>query len=161
MVLVFRIFRLLRIFKLARTWDRFKFFINTVAETITKVSSFTVLLALFIFMFAILGMEVFANDVRFDFHNKSVPYFAENVQDISAKFSVPDSNFDDIYNATLSVFIVLANDGWTTIYFDYYRTSGSMVSSFFFISLLILGQMILFNLLLSILLKEFDESIII
>jgi len=67
--LVFRIFRLLRIFKLARTWDRFKFFVNTVAETLTKVSSFTILLALFIFMFAILGMELFANDARFDFDN--------------------------------------------------------------------------------------------
>jgi len=56
---------------------------------------------------------------------------------------------------------VLANDGWTKIYFDFYRTSGPIKSSLFFISLLILGQMILFNLLLSILLKEFDESIII
>jgi hypothetical protein len=63
-------------------------------------------------------------------------------------------------SSTASVFIVLAGDGWTAIFFDHYRVVGSVTSTFFFVSLIILGQLILFNLFLSILLKEFDDDLI-
>jgi len=76
---------------------------------------------------------------------------------ISKAFSVPVSNFDNFVDALLTVFIVFANDGWTTIYFDYYRAIGAPKATLFFVILVILGQMILFNLFLAILLKEFDE----
>ena len=156
---VFRIFRLLRVFKLAQSWENFNYFLNTISNTISKISSFSVLLLLFIFMYAIMGMEFFANRIRFDFDNKSVKYFApENPQTLSKVSSIPDSNFDNFFNAFLSVFIVLANDGWSTIYFNHYRVVGPLSSTFFFVSLVLIGQMILFNLFLAILLKEFDEK---
>lgn len=109
-------------------------------------------------MFSILGMELFAFKSKFDFDNKPIGYFNETAGEVSKIRSVPDSNFDSLMNATVSVFIVLANDGWSTIYLDYYRTAGPFSSSIFFILLLLLGQMIMLNLMLSILLKEFDES---
>ena len=124
----------------------------------TKIGSIAVILTIFIFTYAIMGMELFSHKLRFDYTNKPVNYFATFASDVvSPIHSVPDSNFDSILNATTAVFIVLANDGWSTIYFDYYRTSGAVVSTVFFISLLVLGQTILFNLFLSILLKEFDS----
>jgi hypothetical protein len=52
---------------------------------------------------------------------------------------------------------VIANDGWTPIYFDHYRAAGAVRSTIFFLGLLVLGQWILFNLFLAILLKEFDD----
>ena len=60
----------------------------------------------------------------------------------------------------MSVFVGLANDGWTTVYFDHARTPavGNLIAGVFFISLVVVGQMILFNLFLAILLKEFDEG---
>ena len=61
-------------------------------------------------------------------------------ENASEKFGVPNSNFDTLYNAFISVYIVLANDGWTTIYFDCSRMVGPVPSSIFFISLFILGQ---------------------
>ena len=66
--------------------------------------------------------------------------------------SSPNSSFDTFLSAFVSVFIVLANDGWTNIYYDHYRAvSGSMATSYFVI-LLIVGQFILLNLFLAILL---------
>ena len=64
---VFRIFRLARILKLAKSWSSFNYFLITIGATITKMSSFAVILFLFIFIFAIMGMEFFAHRLRFDF----------------------------------------------------------------------------------------------
>jgi hypothetical protein len=57
-----------------------------------------------------------------------------------------------------SVFIVLANDGWTTIFFNHYRSLAGFQATPFFLSLMILGRYILFNLFLAILLGNFDEE---
>lgn len=70
----------------------------------------------------------------------------------------PPSNFDNFLHGITSVFIVLANDGWTVIFFDHYRAVGKVLPTFYFLSLLIIGNYILLKLFLSILLKNFDET---
>lgn len=87
-------------------------------------------------------MELFAHRVKFD-DNGGV--------DVE-KGTPPASNFDNFLEAFTSVFIVLGNDGWSTIFFDYYRAYSAPLSLLFFISLLLLGQFILLNLFLAILL---------
>jgi len=75
---------------------------------------------------------------------------------------LPDSTFNTFWESIVSVFIVLANDGWSTIYFDHariYREEGqsAVLPMIYFISFIIIGQNILFQLFLAILLQEFDE----
>jgi hypothetical protein len=111
----------------------------TIANTLVKISSFSLLLYLFIFTYTILGMEMFAHTLRFTVDNKKVDYFDNTLGDLSLFRSKPDSNFDSFWNGTLLVFIVLANDGWTTIYFEYFRVVGGSISTLFFVSLVILG----------------------
>ena len=60
--------------------------------------------------------------------------------------------------AFVSVFIVLANDGWSTIFFNHHRAAGSLISVLYFISLFIMGQLIMLNLFLAVLLNNFDED---
>ena len=127
-------------------------------STLAKISTFAVILTLFIFTFTILGMELFANTIRFNFDNEPVNAFKEADETISGIRSTPDSNFDTFLNAFITVFIVIANDGWSTIYLDYSRVLGNNISTLFFVGLVILGQWILFNLFLAILLKEFDDK---
>ena len=127
-------------------------------DTINSVGSFGILLSIFIFMYAILGMELLSFKLKMTRLDKPVLYFEEGNPEVSAIHSVPDSNFDSFFNATIAVFIVLANDGWTDIFFDYYRTVGPVSSSIFFVSLVILGQMILLNLFLSMMLQNFDDD---
>jgi hypothetical protein len=103
-------------------------------------------------------MELLANTIRYNYDNEPVNAFIEANDNISGIRSTPDSNFDTFLNAFITVFIVIANDGWTTIYFDYARVVGRDKASAFFILLVILGQWILFNLFLAILLKEFDDK---
>jgi hypothetical protein len=49
------------------------------------------------------------------------------------------NNFDSFLNSIITVFIILTNDGWTGIYFNYYRASGSASSILYFMSLMIIG----------------------
>ena len=56
-----RAFRLLRVFKLAKSWKRFQLLLETMAHTLKDIDSFSVLLILFIFILTLLGMELFAN----------------------------------------------------------------------------------------------------
>lgn len=114
----------------------------TIGNTLKDISNFSVLLFLFIFTYTLLGMELFAYKVKFN---------ADDEVDIE-NGSYPDSTFNTFIEAFVSVFIVLANDGWTTIYFNHYRVIGVTISSFYFISLLVVGQFILLNLFLAILL---------
>jgi len=133
-ILRLKVLRVLRMFKLARSWKKFQLFLTTILNTLSKIASFAVLLIVFIFMFAVLGCELFSNKLKFNRDNEAVNYFNESEPGV-----VPNSNFDNFFNATISVFIVLANDGWTVIYFDYYRAVGPVKSSIFFISLLVVG----------------------
>ena len=55
------------------------------------------------------------------------------------------------------MFIVLANDGWMKIYIDHYRSTSPVSASIYFISLLIVGQYILLNLFIAILIENFEQ----
>ena len=62
----FRTFRLLRIFKLAKSWKRFYDLLVKMGETLKDVSVFSVLLYLFIFIYTLIGMELFAFKAKYD-----------------------------------------------------------------------------------------------
>ena len=77
-------------------------------------------------------MELFAYRVKFDNEDKVVPFDDK-------KGIYPDSTFNTFLEAIISVFIVLANDGWSTVYITHYRATGWLKSTIFFVSLLIIG----------------------
>lgn len=147
-VTAIRAIRLLRVFKLAKTWKKFRFLLKAVIKTAKEIVTFSILLLLFIFTYTLLGLELFADKAKFnsagdvDFDNGTSPMY----------------NFDSFFNAFTTVFIVLTNDSWQSMYYAHYRAVNSTAATLFFISLVIIGQKILLNLFLAILLENFDES---
>ena len=65
----FRGVRLLRVFKLARSWTSFRELLEKIIITLKDISNFSVLLFLFMFVYTLLGMELFAYRVAFDESN--------------------------------------------------------------------------------------------
>lgn len=57
---VFRALRLLRVMKLARGWKELQNLLKKIKSALIDILSFTILLILFIFIFALLGMQFFA-----------------------------------------------------------------------------------------------------
>ncbi len=140
---------MLRVFKLASKWKSFQNLLKTMGHTVMDIGYFSVLVWISVLTFTVLGMEIFAHKVKYDEETRHL--------DLVTGTS-PQQNFDSLLNAYYSVFIVLANDGWSTIYINHFDVVGYGVASMFFISLLIIGQYILLNLFLAILLQNFDND---
>ncbi len=107
---------------------------------------FSILLAIFIFIYTLIGLELFSQKVKFN-----------DDDEVDLKNgTAPEMNFDSFLSSLYSVFIVLANDGWTIVYFDYYRGYDPILATVYMISLILIGQYIIFNLFLAILLDNFN-----
>lgn len=61
-----RAFRLLRLIKLARSNHTLKCLLDSIAHTIAAIINFLVLLAILVYVFALLGMKMFAGHFKFD-----------------------------------------------------------------------------------------------
>lgn len=106
------------------------------------------MLFLFVYTYTLLGMELFAYKAKFD---------SQGVLSNSPDATYPQSNFNTFLHSFLSVFIVLANDGWSKIFYNFYRATTAATASFYFISLIIVGQYILLNLFIAILIENFEH----
>jgi voltage-dependent calcium channel T type alpha-1I len=115
--------------------------LRVIISTLRDVSNITLLMGFFLLIYMLIGMELFAFNVPV-YHSGNIIY---------------QPSFNSFLDAFLSVFIVLANDGWVATYLDHYRATNSYLASAFFISLLIFGQLILLNLFISVLIENFEQ----
>jgi hypothetical protein len=99
--------------------------------------------------FSLLGLELFAFRAKLNLELDLVD---------EANGQSPRFNFDNFLNAFTTVFIILTNDSSGSIFYNHYRTVGTIQSTIFFLLLDIIGQKILLNLFLAILLENFDEG---
>jgi hypothetical protein len=125
-----RVLRIIRIFRLAKVWKDLQDLLEAITHTVKDISNISVLMMIFIYTFMLIGMELYAYKVKFnsDFHN---------IDMVNGEY--PKSNFNSSLEAFLTVFIVLANDGWAKIFYDYYRGVEPVVATVYFMSLLIFG----------------------
>lgn len=137
-----RVFRVIRVFRLLKIWKGFYELLKAITKTLIDMSNISVLILILVFTYTLLGMEIFAYRVKFDSSNRPISDDQEG--------EYPKFNFNGILNAFISVFIVLANDGWTNIYYDHYRATEPVSTTIFFLSLLVVGQYILLNLFIAI-----------
>ncbi|CEM11618.1 unnamed protein product [Vitrella brassicaformis CCMP3155] len=135
-----RAFRLLRVLKLGRNWTSLRILLEVISRALTLMSSFCLLLFLVIYIFALIGMQLFAYEVP------------EDEDD-----SITRLNFDTFLDAFLTVFTVLTGEGWNSIVFNFARNAGP-ASMLYFILLLVFGNLILLNLFLAILLGSFTSA---
>lgn len=107
---------------------------------------------LFMFIYTLLGMELYAYSITFYDDDTSagilVPYEGPSV--------TPRAHFDVFLRGAVVVFIVFIGEDWNSSMYDAYRGAGSG-AYLYFISLFIIGNLILLNLFLAILLKNFEE----
>ncbi len=141
------ILRTARAFKLVNKWKPLGELLTFIWNSISDIANFAVLLSIVIFMFALIGMELFANCVKFNEENKK-----DLVHGVSDRM-----NYDDIGNALRSVFDLLVGDNWTTTLFLYTRFN--MASAvIFFLSAFFVINLIMLNLFLAIILQNFFQD---
>ena len=112
------------------------------------VSNISIIFVVFLFTYTLLGMEMFAYKAKFNSNNQV---------DLSSSELYPNSNFNTFFESILSVFVVIANDGWSQIFINHYRVAEHVTTSLYFVSLLAMGQFVLLNLFIGILIENFDN----
>ena len=61
-------------------------------------------------------------------------------------------NFNGFINSLLTVFIVMTNDGQSTIYYNYYRAVGATSSTIYWVTFVLVVQKVFVNMFSAILL---------
>ena len=142
--------------------------------TLIDIRTFAVLMLIFMVILMLLGLELFAYKIRYDGDEEPIPaVFSEDVcpqnEDNTPMLVIPggDSpreNFDNPLFGLITVFIVFVGDDWNTIMYTHYRVlkyssnTTAWIGVIYFIMLFILGNLVLLNLFLAILLKNFSTD---
>lgn len=127
-------------------------------KTMRDIISFSILLFLFMFIYALLGMELFAHRIKYDTEGDPIdPDLCNDLDGCYGLGESPRQNFDNFPNALLYIFILVIGDDWNQVMSEYVRLT-NLWSILFFVTLTAFGNLILMNLFLAILLTEFEQS---
>src|SRR3546814_602864 len=131
-----RILRIARVVKLTREWKGTNRLFESLAKSASEIWNFGLLLFIFVYTYALLGMSLFANRLRFDEEGYPIALGSDHWADAE----VPRSNFDTFDLAFTTVFQVLTGENWNEIFYATYRGAGPTASVLYFVTLLLLGM---------------------
>ena len=132
-------------------------------KSLKDISFFIVLLFLFIYVFAFLGMQLFAKICLINGDGNLV-VGEEAVQELYASgefYAFPRDNFNGLGWALTSIFIVTIGEEWNWAMYQWVRAYGHdsslsyHIAVIFFVILMILGNIMIFSLFTAILLQNF------
>eukprot|EP00947_MAST-08B_sp_MAST-8B-sp1_P003925 g3925.t1 len=147
-----RAFRILRVFRLAKKWKSFAKLLVVIADTLKDITYFSILLGLFMYITALVGSQFLASQMHYDGDTSRHIKFRDPGW-VAAP--VPRGNFDGLLWAFVSIFQILSGENWNTLMYDGSRaTHPAMI--IFFVSVVVIGNLILLNLFLAIMLSSFD-----
>ena len=147
-----RAVRLLRVFKLARSWTSFRDLLAKMIITLKDIQYFACLMILFMFIFTLLGLELFAYKIRYNNEDKEEPVNDDTVTDVY----YPRASFNNFGLGFTTIFIVFIGEDWNSVMYDHHRSQG-IICVLIFVLIFIWGNLILLNLFLAILLQNFEE----
>jgi hypothetical protein len=147
-----RAIRLLRVFKLARSWTSFRELLQKIIITLKDITNISVLMILFMFIFCLVGSEMYGYKVMYN--NDDLELVVD--PKVYKNGVYPRQNFNTLFLGLTTIFIVFIGEDWNSVMYDHYRATGPL-TIVYFIFLFIFGNLILLNLFLAILLKNFEE----
>jgi hypothetical protein len=141
-VRIFRIFRVLRVTRLLRSMRFMKVIMDVVKSTVEQFSYIAMLMFLFVFIFTLLGTQIFGGKFTFMEKTGTVRY-----------------NFDTFASAFYTAFIILTLENWNGILINCLRSDVHPAFSIIYLILWIfIGNYIFLNLFLAVLLEGFENS---
>ncbi|KAF9424944.1 hypothetical protein HW555_000245, partial [Spodoptera exigua] len=142
---VLRGLRLLRVLKLAQSWTTMKVLLSIIISTIGALGNLTFVLVIVIYIFAVIGMQLFSKSYTPD------------------KFDpdpVPRWNFNDFFHSFMMIFRILCGE-WIEPLWDCMRAeqeTGAESCFFIFLPALVMGNFMVLNLFLALLLNSFNSE---
>ena len=151
-ITVLRAGRLFRIFKLARAWDALQQVILTVTRSFEKILPLSIILLLFMFIFSLLGMQLYGGGFMF-VGRAGDCYSWEEVEN---GCSIPRANFDTFGVSMVTIFQMMTGEDWNMVMYDGIASTGGG-SFLYFAIIVVIGNFLILNLFLTILLSGFED----
>ena len=134
-------------------------------RSLVDMSNIALLMMLFVYIFSLLGMQLFANRMRFDSWGYSIEIGApewfttrtDEEGNVRLGAQSPRANFDSLTWAFTTIFQVLVGEGWNEVFYDARRVDPAG-GTFFFTVIILFGAFIVMSLYLAILLSNFGEG---
>ncbi|KAF4111949.1 hypothetical protein G5714_006744 [Onychostoma macrolepis] len=142
---VLRSFRLLRVFKLAKSWPTLNMLIKIIGNSVGALGNLTLVLAIIVFIFAVVGMQLFGRSYR------------ECVCKIADDCELPRWHMDDFFHSFLIVFRVLCGE-WIETMWDCMEVAGQTMCLIVFMMVMVIGNLVVLNLFLALLLSSFSAD---
>ncbi|XP_070780058.1 sodium channel protein type 4 subunit alpha B [Enoplosus armatus] len=140
---VLRSFRLMRVFKLAKSWPTLNMLIKIIGNSVGALGNLTLVLAIIVFIFAVVGMQLFGKNYK------------DCVCRISYDCTLPRWHMYDFFHAFLIIFRVLCGE-WIETMWDCMEVSGQTMCLIIFMMVLVIGNLVVLNLFLALLLSSFS-----
>ena len=145
---VLRAFRLLRILKLAKSWPTLNKLIRIIGRSLGNLGHLSFVLFIVLFIFAVIGMQLFRDDYLDHFNSGA------EVND-TTRINLPRWHFIDFPHAFLIVFRIQCGE-WIESMFECMRVSKAEVCIPIFITVFVIGNLVILNLFLALLLNSFS-----
>ncbi|XP_062420993.1 sodium channel, voltage-gated, type I-like, alpha [Pungitius pungitius] len=142
---VLRSFRLLRVFKLAKSWPTLNTLIKIIGNSVGALGNLTLVLAIIVFIFAVVGMQLFGK------------HYEECVCKISADCTLPRWHMKDFFHSFLIVFRVLCGE-WIETMWDCMEVAGTHKCITVYMMVMVIGNLVVLNLFLALLLSSFSAD---
>jgi hypothetical protein len=141
-VRIFRIFRVLRVTRLLRSLRFMKVIIEVVKVTLEQFAYIAMLMFLFVFIFTLLGTQIFGGNFKFPKDGDIIRY-----------------NFDTFETAFYTSFMILTVENWNEILMYCLQSDTSpIITIIYFLAWIFIGNYIFLNLFLAVLLDGFENS---
>ncbi|XP_033376109.1 sodium channel protein type 8 subunit alpha [Parus major] len=142
---VLRSFRLLRVFKLAKSWPTLNMLIKIIGNSVGALGNLTLVLAIIVFIFAVVGMQLFGKSYK------------ECVCKINPECELPRWHMHDFFHSFLIVFRVLCGE-WIETMWDCMEVAGQAMCLIVFMMVMVIGNLVVLNLFLALLLSSFSAD---
>uniref|UniRef100_A0A8C0BR60 Sodium channel protein n=1 Tax=Buteo japonicus TaxID=224669 RepID=A0A8C0BR60_9AVES len=142
---VLRSFRLLRVFKLAKSWPTLNMLIKIIGNSVGALGNLTLVLAIIVFIFAVVGMQLFGKNYK------------ECVCKIASDCELPRWHMQDFFHSFLIVFRVLCGE-WIETMWDCMEVAGQAMCLTVFMMVMVIGNLVVLNLFLALLLSSFSAD---
>ncbi|XP_037107454.1 sodium channel, voltage gated, type VIII, alpha subunit b isoform X6 [Syngnathus acus] len=142
---VLRSFRLLRVFKLAKSWPTLNMLIKIIGNSVGALGNLTLVLAIIVFIFAVVGMQLFGKSYK------------DCVCKIASDCKLPRWHMHDFFHSFLIVFRVLCGE-WIETMWDCMEVAGQTMCLTVFMMVMVIGNLVVLNLFLALLLSSFSAD---
>ncbi|XP_074996976.1 sodium channel protein type 5 subunit alpha-like [Calonectris borealis] len=141
---VLRSFRLLRVFKLAKSWPTLNTLIKIIGNSLGALSNLTLVLAIIVFIFAIVGVQLFGRS------------YGENSCKIH-KNCKPRWHMMDFFHSFLIIFRILCGE-WIETMWDCMVVAERPLCLLVFLLVMVIGNLVVLNLFIALLLNSFSTD---